>query len=283
VRTYFEVYGEGELTILLLPTWSLVHSRFWKMQLPYLARHFRVVTFDGRGNGRSDRPQDAGAYGADALAADAIAVMDRTETETALTVSASAGTLWNLFLCSNFPDRISGAVFYGPLFPVTDEMPEWAHSRLVERRTSYDGAERYNLHFIRENLAEFAEWWAGEVLAEPHSTKGVEDVVAWALESDGQTIAHTLGPIEALGVDCMAEVFALMRPALEQMATAIRCPVLVLEGELDTITPPVWARALAECTGGELRVFSGLGHGTGRRPVPINLALREFAESLPPG
>ena len=49
VRVFYEVYGDGEPTILLLPTWSLVHSRIWKMQIPYLARHFRVVTFDGRG------------------------------------------------------------------------------------------------------------------------------------------------------------------------------------------------------------------------------------------
>ena len=42
--------------MLLLPTWSIIHSRHWKMQIPYLARHCRVVTFDGRGNGRSDRP-----------------------------------------------------------------------------------------------------------------------------------------------------------------------------------------------------------------------------------
>ena len=43
-RLFYEVYGEGEETIFLLPTWSLVHSRFWKMQIHYLARHFRVLT-----------------------------------------------------------------------------------------------------------------------------------------------------------------------------------------------------------------------------------------------
>ena len=59
VRIYYEVYGAGEPTVLLLPTWSIIHSRHWKMQIPYLARHCRVLTFDGRGNGRSDRPRDA--------------------------------------------------------------------------------------------------------------------------------------------------------------------------------------------------------------------------------
>src|ERR671923_2628844 len=62
VRVFYEVYGEGEPTVLLLPTWTLVHSRQWKMQIPYLARHCRVVTFDPRGNGRSDRPNEADAY-----------------------------------------------------------------------------------------------------------------------------------------------------------------------------------------------------------------------------
>ena len=49
VRTYYEVYGDGEPTVLLLPTWSLVHSRHWRMQISYLARHFRVLVMDGLG------------------------------------------------------------------------------------------------------------------------------------------------------------------------------------------------------------------------------------------
>ena len=62
VNVFYEVYGEGRPTILLLPTWSIIHSRCWKGQIPYLARHFRVVTFDGRANGKSDRPPEAEAY-----------------------------------------------------------------------------------------------------------------------------------------------------------------------------------------------------------------------------
>ena len=57
MRIFYEVYGEGEPTILLLPTWMLIHSRCWKAQIPYLARHCRVLTFDPRGNGRSDLPE----------------------------------------------------------------------------------------------------------------------------------------------------------------------------------------------------------------------------------
>jgi pimeloyl-ACP methyl ester carboxylesterase len=59
VRVFYEVYGSGEPTVLLLPTWSIIHSRFWKAEIPYLSRHGRVITFDGRGNGRSDRPVGA--------------------------------------------------------------------------------------------------------------------------------------------------------------------------------------------------------------------------------
>ena len=63
VKLHWERFGDGEPTLLLLPTWTVIHARFWKAQIPYLARHFRVVTYDGPGNGRSDRPLDPGPYG----------------------------------------------------------------------------------------------------------------------------------------------------------------------------------------------------------------------------
>src|SRR4029453_16595162 len=80
VRVFWERYGEGEPTFLLPPTYEIVHSRSWKGQIPYLSRHGRVVTFDPRGNGRSDRPRDYDACTRHEVAADALAVMDAPRT-----------------------------------------------------------------------------------------------------------------------------------------------------------------------------------------------------------
>src|ERR671925_1033623 len=104
IRLYYEVYGSGEPTVFLLPTWSIVHSRQWKMQIPYLARHCRVLTFDGRGNGRSDRPEEPAAYAEREFAADALAVMDATATERAMLVSLSARAQRALLLAAERPE-----------------------------------------------------------------------------------------------------------------------------------------------------------------------------------
>jgi pimeloyl-ACP methyl ester carboxylesterase len=89
VKLHYEVFGDGEPTLLLLPTWTVVHSRFWKAQVPYLARHFRVVTYDGPGNGRSDRPEDPGPCGYEEQGRAAAAVLEATGTDRAVVVSLS--------------------------------------------------------------------------------------------------------------------------------------------------------------------------------------------------
>ena len=145
VRLYYEVYGSGEPTIFLLPTWSIVHSRVWKMQIPYLARHCRVITFDGRGNGRSDRP--AAGYGEDEFAADALAVMDVTATERAVIVSLSVGAQRALILADEHPDRVTGAVFICPAVPLAAPLPERAHYPWDEVLATDDGWAKDNLHY----------------------------------------------------------------------------------------------------------------------------------------
>ena len=114
VRVFWERYGEGEPTVLLPPTWEIVHSRFWKGQIPYLARHTRVVTFDPRGNGRSDRPDGDDAYVRREFADDALAVLDAAGVDRAVVVSLSCDMGESLILAAEHPERVAGLVFIAP-------------------------------------------------------------------------------------------------------------------------------------------------------------------------
>src|SRR4051812_31994040 len=99
VRLFYELYepaGHTAPALLLVPPFQIVHSRMWKMQIPFLAEHFRTLLYDPRGNGKSDRPADA--YSIDALVGDALAVLDATGTERCGLVTVSSGSQTCLYL-----------------------------------------------------------------------------------------------------------------------------------------------------------------------------------------
>ncbi len=274
-RLFYEVYGEGEETIFLMPTWSLVHSRHWKMQIAYFARHFRVLVMDGLGNGRSDRCRDRRRYGPAEFARDCLAVMDATGTERAVMVSLSTGAQYQLELARLAPERVAGAVFIGPMFPYTpSHLSVLTHPRAVPLSLAAHlpspvwWAHMGPTHW-RQDYRACAEWFIPRCLPEPHSTKAVEDGVGWALDTDSETLIATLEHGE----------FLRGRRTLRGLAQNLDCPVLVVSGDRDRITPPRDARALARLAGGRLEVVHGAGHlPHARKPVQFNLALRDFSE-----
>ena len=177
--------------MFLIPTWSLLHSRHWKMQIPYFARHFRVLTMDGLGNGRSDRCRDPKRYRAVEFARDCLAVMDATGTERAVMVSLSAGARYHLELARLAPERLLGAAFIGPMFGYTlshlwlmrSKLVWWALSRPAISPQFYRWWMHFNAVHWRKEYPVFAEWFVSRALPEPHSTKAIEDGVGWALDA----------------------------------------------------------------------------------------------------
>jgi pimeloyl-ACP methyl ester carboxylesterase len=270
VPVYWERFGDGDPTVLFLPTWSIVHSRCWKAQVPYFARHFRVLVFDGRGNGRSGRPADNDAYAEAEFAADAVAVMDATDTERAVLVSWSRGAQRALLLAADHAERVLGAAFIGPAVPLAPVVPERARAfeRFTEPQESYQGWGKWNAHYWRDDYRGFLEFFFAHVFCEPHSTKQIEDAVGWGLETDPETlVATTLGPW--LGG----------REETLDLCDRVACPVLVLHGEDDVVRPPDIGRELAEAIGGSYVQLPGCGHGPHcRKPVLVNALLREFVE-----
>ena len=285
VRVFWERYGDGEPTLLFLPTWSIVHSRVWRNQIAYFARHYRVVVFDGRGNGRSDRPLELGAYQPQEFVADALAVMDASSTPAAMVVSLSMATVWNLALTAMYPERVEAAVFVGPApYAVEEPFPEWSLQPFNERLESYDGFRGQNRWFILEHYDEFVDFWFRLGTPEPHSTRAIEHSIGMSLDTTSEVVLATL---DARAMDrhyCTADRLREAGIALQPLARQVRRPVLVLEGGLDPIAPPHWARALARDTGGELVLIENAGHHPGgRKPVRFNLELRRFVEQIGDG
>ncbi len=193
VRLYWERYGDGERTVLLLPTWSIVHSRAWKLQIPYLARHFRVLTFDGRGNGRSDRPAGAEAYATTEFAADAFAVMDATGTASAALVALSCGALWATIMAATSPERVERIAYIGPAVPLAADHVLRSIYSFDDELDTDAGWAKYNSHYWLRAYEDFIAFFAAQCLHEPHSTKQIEDFIGWALDDrPGDARGHDL-------------------------------------------------------------------------------------------
>jgi pimeloyl-ACP methyl ester carboxylesterase len=272
VKVHYEVFGMGEPTVLLLPTWSVLHSRHWKMQIPYLARHCRVLTFDGRGNGRSDRPTEPEAYAEPEFAADAIAVMDATGTDRAVIVGFSMGAHRGLLLAANHPERVQAAVFIGGNYPGGGQpVAERTVYSWEEELDTEEGWAKHNRHYWLRDYRGYLEFFMSRMFTEPHSTKPIEDGVSWGLETTPGTLALTyLAPF--------------MEPEeARELAGRVRCPVLVIHGEEDGHSSVTRGIALAEDTGGQLVLLEGSFHAPHvRDPVKVDLLLRDFIKPAPP-
>jgi pimeloyl-ACP methyl ester carboxylesterase len=225
VRVFYEVYGDAPTTLLLFPTSPISHSRLWKAQIPYRSRHFRVITFDPRGNGRSDRPDTAQAYSSWEFVEDGRAILEATRTETALLAGICDGGGWALMLAATQPAMALGVAAIAPCVPrLTPSHPTY-------RRYPLPGAAGHRPGLGQE-----------------------EAPLPFASEEEARGLCRR-----------------------------VRCPVLVVHGELDGCQPRERAVAVAELTGGTLVALEGAGHlPQARHPVKLNGLLREFAASVVP-
>jgi pimeloyl-ACP methyl ester carboxylesterase/predicted glycosyltransferase len=267
VTIYYEVHGQGSPTVLLLPAWSIVHSRLWKAQIPYLARRYRVIAFDGRGNGLSDRPRGAAAYRAKEFAADAIAVLDATGTQRAVMVGLSMGGHFAAILAARHPERVESAALIAPTVPFGPVAPGRAEQEFTERRNTTEGWAKFNRHYWKQDYRGFVEFFFGEAFNEPHSTKQIEDAVGWAFDTTPDVL-----------IDTMLARF-LPHDDSEALYRTIRCPVLVMHGDRDQIVPHAKGKLAAEAIGAPLITLEGSGHiPVARDPVIVNRLLRDFID-----
>ena len=269
-RIAWESYGDGDPPIVFVPPWQIVHSRVYKAQIPDFARRHRVVAWDARGNGRSDRPTEPTAHTVRARAADLGAVMDAANLDAAVLVGLSSAGRVMVVFASEHPERVLALVFICPGSPF-GEPGRGDGVPFEEPLESDEGWNKENLHYWRRDFRSYLEHFFAEAFPEPHSTKQREDAVGYGLDGDPESLAATVRAPVTVDLE-----------TLTRMCASIHKPTLVIQGEDERISHVTQGIGLARAIpGARLELLEAAGHiPNSRHPVRINRLIREFLASL---
>ncbi len=261
-RIYYEVFGEPAApAVLLLPTWQISPSLHWKLQVPYLARSFRVVTFDPPGIGGAERTEDPAAFELDRVVDYGVDLLDLFGVSRANVIGLSMGGAYGLWMAGRYPERVTRLVLISPV------SPEWAFGEdpaFWQRRDTYVGWDKRNAHYWREHYDDWLAFFLQQVFSEPHSTKAIEEAIGWAKQTTPEIlIASVANP----------RLRPVMR--LEEILRRVRCPALLMHARDDRIADIAMTRTLAEARPDwELIEFEAGGHAIHvQNAVRVNLEI----------
>ncbi|MFA5078344.1 MAG: alpha/beta fold hydrolase [Dehalococcoidia bacterium] len=106
IKLYYEISGEGPPLLLINGYGD--HTGHWFCMRPVLERHFRVLAFDNRGSGRSDKPDIT--YTMKMLAADAAALLNALGVAQAHIFGVSMGGMVAQELALNYLNKVDHLV-----------------------------------------------------------------------------------------------------------------------------------------------------------------------------
>jgi len=233
--TYFEEAGQGEPVVLICGFGAELQA--WRFNLPELGKHFRVLTFDNRGAGRSSAPDEP--YSLEQMADDAIAVLDQVGVQQAHVVGASMGGAITQLIGLKYPERVISLTLACTACRNHPWRRELLHSWAAAANERGMGAMTH--------LA--ARWVIG-----PRSFRRLLPAFGW------------LGPL-ALGRTAHAfvsQVNAILDidETVAERLGEVTSPTLVLVGNQDILTPRGDSEEIAErLPNAELVVISGAAHG----------------------
>ena len=131
-KLYYEDEGEGPP--ILLTHGFVASTGMWDGQVANFKDYFRMVSWDMRGHGRTECPDDPLAYGQDITVEDMIAIMDHLGIEKAVIAGHSLGGFMSLRFNAMHPERVCALILQGcgPGYRNAESRKKW--NERVENR-----------------------------------------------------------------------------------------------------------------------------------------------------
>jgi 3-oxoadipate enol-lactonase len=264
VKLHHRVQGNPAGPWLVLLNGLLSDTTMWAGVLPGLADRFRILTFDSRGQGRSDAPLE-GPYATSQLAEDAWELFQTLGIALPWLVGLSNGTALSLELLCAHPEAFPGAVLTSALshfdFAMNLKAEHWAHCLEVGGPLlQFDAAAPF--------------LWGDRFLEARHGVlrayQRVRADVGRAAESGGLREAGHPHRAEYEGVGSTSgrgyhgllhQIRGTLGWDIRDRLDRIQAPVLLLCGAEDLLTPPWKCLAAAQgIRGSRFEVVPGIGH-----------------------
>ena len=236
-RIHYEVTGKSGATPVLMIQGLGASKNAWNLQRIAMATRFRIISFDNRGAGRSDKPTES--FTLEQMADDALAVLDATGIETAHIVGASMGGVISQIVAVKYPHRVRSLT----LVCTACRNHPWRQELLQSWAKT---AEEKGMIEVGK---EAAQW-----VMSPRSFRRLVPAFTW------------MGPLAALRPrhSFVSQIDAILntREDLVDQLSTITAPTMVIVGNQDILTPRGDSEEIAErIPNAELVVISGAAHG----------------------
>jgi pimeloyl-ACP methyl ester carboxylesterase len=250
VHIAYEVVGEGPVDIVFVMGWTSHLELMWAEPslarfLNRLASFSRLILFDKRGMGLSDRVPDDRLPSLEVRMDDARAVMDAVGSERAVVLGVSEGGPMATLFAATYPERTIALVLFGTgaCWRSSADYP-WPGS--TDEQFERDLAETERTWGTREFAAVEIKDWGAPTLANDTSA------IAWLADY----LRHAASPGAAIALARMNRGIDV-RPAL----SAIHVPALVLARDGDLAFPVEETKWMADRIHGARFVsFPGVDH-----------------------
>jgi pimeloyl-ACP methyl ester carboxylesterase len=240
IELYYEIHGEGEPLVLIS---GLGYSSWqWHKMVPLLAEKFKVITFDNRGVGQSDKP--AGPYTAGMLAQDTVGLLDALGIEKAVIVGHSMGGFIAQAIALDFPQRVEKLILCSTNFGGPNHAPITPEAMKVLTDVTSDALTRFKNGLVVSTAPGWSE----------RNPVMIEEWIQWR-------VANPIEPVHyqaqmAIGLGLLPEA-----AAFENKLPRLNVPTLILFGAHDKVVPPANADLLAQkIAGSTVVIFPDAGH-----------------------
>lgn len=240
INIYYDLHGDGEPLVLIA---GLGYDQWmWHRMVPGLAEHFRVVTFDNRGVGQTEKPP--GPYTAEMLAADTAGLLHELHIDAAHIMGHSMGGFVAQALALDRPTLVNKLILSATNFGGPNHIPVAQEVLAILTDMEADPVER-----LRRGIG---------VSTAPGFAEGNAELVEKWLD---YRVEHPIEPEPYQAQLGVGMGLATAEAAFEHRLKNVTAPTLILFGEHDKVVPPGNAELLArEIPDSRIEVLEDAGH-----------------------